>query len=175
MAKSLPIPDGVFKREDGRWCKNCHGCGEEQSYLRRNYCINSYLECKLCKKCSNRKPENSAHKGWVLGVLRLSFARKYEANAALRGIPCDVSYVYLAKLLISQNNQCALTGFHISALEVCNNASLDRIDSSLGYIEGNLQWLHKDVNMMKQQYSQKRFIDVCVAVAKKVKQKNFNS
>jgi archaellum component FlaC len=43
--------------------------------------------------------------------------------------------------------------------------SLDRIDSKLGYIEGNVQWLHKDVNYMKQEYSQEYYIDICKKVA----------
>jgi hypothetical protein len=50
-----------------------------------------------------------------------------------------------------------------------NTASLDRIDSSRGYIEGNVQWVHKMANMCKQHYSQKRFIDMCIAVSNKVK------
>lgn len=47
---------------------------------------------------------------------------------------------------------------------------LDRIDSSKGYIEGNVQWVHKDVNMMKQNYSQKYFIEMC----KKIYETNKN-
>jgi len=50
-----------------------------------------------------------------------------------------------------------------------NTASLDRIDSSKGYIEGNVQWVHKMVNMSKQQYTQEEFINMCIAVANKVK------
>jgi archaellum component FlaC len=40
-------------------------------------------------------------------------------------------------------------------------ASLDRVDSAKGYIKGNVQWVHKDINMMKQQYSQEYFIQMC--------------
>ena len=50
-------------------------------------------------------------------------------------------------------------------MNVNNNASLDRIDSSKGYVEGNLQWVLSEVNMMKQQYSQDRFIEICKAVS----------
>ena len=49
-----------------------------------------------------------------------------------------------------------------------NTASLDRIDSSKGYVEGNVQWVHKMINMSKQQYSQEEFIDMCKAVANRV-------
>lgn len=43
--------------------------------------------------------------------------------------------------------------------------SLDRIDSNKGYVEGNVQWVHKDVNMMKQSYSNERFIGICCMIA----------
>lgn len=45
-------------------------------------------------------------------------------------------------------------------------ASLDRIDSSKGYIEGNVQWLHKDINQMKINFNQKDFIKYCKLIAK---------
>ena len=40
-------------------------------------------------------------------------------------------------------------------------ASLDRIDSSKGYIEGNVQWVHKSVNIMKCDFSSDIFIGIC--------------
>jgi len=45
-------------------------------------------------------------------------------------------------------------------------ASLDRIDSSKGYIEGNVQWVHRKINMMKQSYTQEEFIELCQAVVR---------
>lgn len=41
------------------------------------------------------------------------------------------------------------------------NASLDRIDSSLGYIIGNVQWVYKGVNFMKGEMSHDYFIEMC--------------
>lgn len=41
------------------------------------------------------------------------------------------------------------------------NASLDRIDSSKGYVKNNLQWLHKDINIMKRHHSEKYFLELC--------------
>lgn len=40
-------------------------------------------------------------------------------------------------------------------------ASLDRIDSDKGYIEGNVQWLHKWVNLMKSDFTQDEFLNYC--------------
>jgi hypothetical protein len=170
MATALSIPLEVRKDKDGRWYKPCSSCGVEQSYLRRNYAIMSYNEGKECKKCSNSKPESNSHKGWVKGVLRKSFVNKYEIGSTLRCIDWSVTFEYLADILIEQDFKCALTGWDIDATDVNKNtASLDRIDSSKGYIEGNVQWVHKMVNMSKQHYTQQDFIEMCVSVSNKYK------
>lgn len=44
-------------------------------------------------------------------------------------------------------------------------ASLDRIDSSSGYGLENIQWLHKDINIMKNVHSQDYFLSLCKKVA----------
>jgi hypothetical protein len=44
-------------------------------------------------------------------------------------------------------------------------ASLDRINSDLGYVYGNIQWIHKDINKMKNDYEQNYFILLCKKVA----------
>ena len=40
-----------------------------------------------------------------------------------------------------------------------DSISLDRIDSSKGYEENNVQWVHKDINLMKNKYDNKYFIE----------------
>lgn len=45
-------------------------------------------------------------------------------------------------------------------------ASLDRIDSSLGYIEGNVQWINKEINYMKMDLPQDKFIEWCEKIYK---------
>ena len=37
-------------------------------------------------------------------------------------------------------------------------ASLDRIDSKLGYILGNIQWVHKQINEMKMDLAEVDFL-----------------
>jgi hypothetical protein len=40
-------------------------------------------------------------------------------------------------------------------------ASLDRIDSTLGYVTGNVQWVHKSVNHMKSDTPEEEFVEWC--------------
>jgi hypothetical protein len=68
----------------------------------------------------------------------------------------------------NQNGKCAYTGelLNFGRSKVNGTASLDRIDSSLGYVEGNVQFVHKDVNIMKWDLSEKRFLDICEKITK---------
>ena len=48
---------------------------------------------------------------------------------------------YIKELLKEQSGRCALSGLPIVAEEKTGTASLDRKDSSKGYVPGNVQWL----------------------------------
>jgi hypothetical protein len=83
-------------------------------------------------------------------------------NANLRNLPVEVTPNEVWDLLIQQDFRCKLSGLH---LEERKNASLDRIDNSRGYVAGNVQWVHKDINRMKNIHTQDYFISLCRAVA----------
>lgn len=95
--------------------------------------------------------------------------RKLKYIAERKNRKFDLSIEYLSELFLKQDKKCAYTGeeltFGSTSHRFDGTASLDRIDSSLDYIEGNVQWVHKDVNMMKQQYSHEYFLDLCKKVA----------
>jgi hypothetical protein len=65
-----------------------------------------------------------------------------------------------------QEKRCALSGVPlVFQPQEERTASLDRIDSKGDYTMDNLQWVHKDVNRMKNVFSQERFVEVCKSVA----------
>lgn len=70
-------------------------------------------------------------------------------------------------LFLKQNKKCSLSGLEliISNNTQINTASIDRIDSSIGYVIDNIQWVHKHINFMKRTYSQEHFISMCKKVA----------
>jgi hypothetical protein len=86
----------------------------------------------------------------------------------------EVTPEYLWNLYVSQNKRCNLTGLEINFETYRNkqkgldqSASLDRINSDIGYVPGNLQWLHKDVNRMKNDLGQERFLELCKLIVTK--------
>lgn len=161
----------VRKGSDGRWYKPCPKCGEEQSYLRKNYALHSLRLGKLCRKCSNRETVKS-HRGWHRGI-RISWFNQFKSSAETRGIYWGITVDDVADIMEGQNNKCALTDWNIEFPE-CGHpneapASIDRIDSEVGYTRENSQLLTRQVNMMKQHYSQEDFIEVCKAIASNTK------
>lgn len=90
-----------------------------------------------------------------------------ENNAIRRGIYFNLTINELGDLFEKQNGKCALTGWNlILSKNNTNTASIDRIDSTKGYIIDNIQWVHKDVNKAKNTLSQDKFIEMCQAVSK---------
>ncbi len=88
-----------------------------------------------------------------------------------RGLDWELEPQDILDMYEAQEGKCALTGWPIGWSEkgLTATVSIDRIDSSEGYLKENVQLLHKDVNMAKQQYSQDYFIEMCKAVSDKVK------
>ena len=104
------------------------------------------------------------------GLFRESFINRLRVNAILRNkeFAEDVTPEYLYNLLKSQNFKCALTGDNLlpkdDSLDHIRKdlpLSLDRIDSSKGYVRGNLQWVTKRANWMKGDMSMKELFEIC--------------
>lgn len=90
------------------------------------------------------------------------FFYRLKSNAKKRNIKYELSEEYLWKLFEKQSGLCALTGQKLSFKP--KTASVDRIDSKLGYIKGNVQWVHKHVNIMKRSLTNEEFINFCKMV-----------
>lgn len=97
----------------------------------------------------------------INSIVRGAERRNYEFNITIN---------YIWDLFIKQNRKCALSGLDIGfgSRSTSTTASLDRIDNNIGYVVGNVQWVHKDINWMKQDYSQAEFVYLCKKVAENV-------
>ena len=72
---------------------------------------------------------------------------------------------FLLKVYESQNGLCALTGVPMTwetlSGKVATNISIDRVDSTIGYEEQNIQLVCRIVNIMKNNLSLNEFIGWC--------------
>lgn len=78
-------------------------------------------------------------------------------SASYRNIPVTVTLEEISQLFDAQGGKCAISGVELT-FESPKTASLDRIDSYKGYETGNVQWVHKDINAMKQKFSMKELL-----------------
>ncbi len=141
------------------WNCRCR-CGKEK-VIRGNYLTDGRVVSCGCQKKRKGK-EHPGWKGWE--DLSGRHLNSIKSNANHRHIKYSVSAEYLWNLFINQSRRCALTG-EIITMDDSQTASLDRIDSSKGYEEGNVQWVHKTINLMKMDLSESEFLKWCRTVA----------
>jgi hypothetical protein len=94
-------------------------------------------------------------------------------RAKRKGYEFSITIEEVWEVLKKQEFKCVLSGLPISIKKNKDGrtASLDRIDSSKGYISNNVQWLHKHVNKMKLNYKETYFIDLGRQIVKTCKKK----
>lgn len=78
---------------------------------------------------------------------------------------------------VKQNRRCAITGQQLMFVSdysrgSSQTASLDRIDSNGHYEIGNVQWVHKDINRLKNDYSEEIFFSLCLKIVQFNESKN---
>ena len=160
------------RNNHSRWLCKC-ACGTERDVLA------THLVHAGTDSCGCDRPCGPTHKQWTgHGEISGNFFHQIQRGA--RGekgrsvIAFNLTIEYLWNLFLQQDRRCALTGTPLTFARRYGNtraepqtASLDRIDSGGDYSPGNVQWVHKDVNRMKNAFSQSRFIEICRLVAAK--------
>lgn len=114
------------------------------------------------KITGERSHQFTGHKG-ISGSLWSHFI--YQAKDRNLEFGIDIAYAW--DLLEQQSNRCFFTGVPIVAYGPHITASLDRIDRTQGYVPGNVQWVHKIVNIMRNIYSVEQFTKVGLLMAQK--------
>lgn len=113
-----------------------------------------------CKECQNATYVGCNNPSWKGGkFIGSSLFTRIKRQAKTRQILFSIRMKDIEKLYELQNGKCALTNLPISFTD--NTASLDRIDSKLGYTIDNIQWVHKDINRMKNEYNMEYFLHMC--------------
>ena len=125
------------------------------------WCTKQELESgkrNRCDQCGKMK-----RFGERVDNISINFFHNYKRNAKSRGIDFDITLEYVASLYKEQEGKCAISGMPIDikgAPWKGQNGSLDRIDPSKGYVEGNVQWVHKIVNEMKWDLQSEEFFSI---------------
>jgi len=149
------------------WKCRCE-CGVEKDVYGTHL---TYGKSNSCGVCSVKHGKD--HQQWngyedISGNYWNSIKRGANGSKGRKAIEFNITKEYVWDLFIQQNRKCALSGLDltINYKGGDHTASLDRIDSHEGYIFGNVQWVHKHINLMKGKLNQNYFIDLCKNVAK---------
>lgn len=126
------------------------------------YCVVQGNEANFGSK-ANR---DTTHLKGIVRTDEYSPFREYLRRARRRGLECDISLEYLKKIWDYQEGKCVYSQVQLihPKLKGKNSpiytASLDRKDSSLGYIEGNIQFVSIAMNLMKNSMSDFEVIEL---------------
>ena len=150
---------------------------------------NIELECKICstkklvvRNYFNTKPniicEVCNNQGFKGNKICITYLKKVKNNAEKKNLDFNLDDDYLWDLFEKQNKLCVLTGIPINIIQHSirinyqnQTASIDRIDSSKGYIKGNVRWVHKYINQLKSDFTDDELIYLCRLVSENNKEK----
>lgn len=156
-------------RQSVKWICKC-SCGKTDNVSSANLKSGKSVQCRYCQRKSSINEKSVLWKGYkgISGTLW----NRINTSAAKRKVEITVTIEEVWDLFVQQDGRCNLSGLPIEIPPTCSSlfagnmtASLDRIDSTKGYIPGNLQWLHKDVNRIKTNMPQERFIEICTLIS----------
>lgn len=114
-------------------------------------------ECKVCEKISHGKSPRSF-------ISRLMAGAKQRKN-----LKFNLDLNYLEELYKNQKGKCAISKINMSNIagkgHIDTNISIDRIDSTKGYIKGNVHLVCYIINRMKTDLELKDFKSYCRKVS----------
>lgn len=117
---------------------------------------------KRCFSCSMKNTDKNNNSNWRgFGEISSSYFTHIKNGAKLRKINFNIAIQECDEVWKRQKGICALTGLKIDI----ENASVDRIDSKKPYVKDNIQWVLKDLNIMKNRFEEQYFIQMCKLVA----------
>lgn len=177
--------DNYFKVGDkhGKWTVVCDKINPSKRHSARILCecsckrTTKYVlvfdllhgKANKCRLCSDEVNSASGglSKNWK-GVKDVphNYFNTIRHHAIGRNIEYNITIEYVADIFEKQNKQCVYTKRVLcfgrkGKIKTETTASLDRINSELGYVVGNVQWVHKEVNLLKSDYTHKEFISLC--------------
>lgn len=172
-----------------QWKRQCPECGRELFYNNAHTLQVSNSKKVSCRSCGRKRnvawakihySDPSQHSRWKgCGKIPGSYFWQTMNGAKSKNREFSITIENMSEQFEKQNEKCVYTGLDLT-FGKCHTrrrgriyygkdrtASLDRIDSSRGYTKNNIQWVHKDINIMKSNFSGQRFVELCDMVSQR--------
>ena len=156
----IQLIESVGVKKGRLWVKClCKSCGKEFEAQFHNIYKGNYKSCGCLQHASGNK--NPKWKGE--GEISKSYFESLKRGASSRNLSFKITIQDIWDLFLKQNRKCIFSGvdliFPVNRKDVKANASLDRINSNIGYELNNIQWVDKEINYMKQSMNSQQFLD----------------
>ena len=144
----------------------CLECNQTEKYVPAYQLVTGVS--KRCSVCgySLKEENNPAWKGY--GKVPGEKLSKIANGAKLRNIKFNLTIEFISEIYDKQKGKCFYTGLPITFKD--KTASLERVDSKIGYEESNVVWVHKNVNIMKRDLTYDDFYNICKLVVENKKE-----
>lgn len=177
--------DGQFKiaydHIDSNGLLLCTSCGEykDQSlFSKRKNIPHRYDRGYFCLECAakshhrlykNRRPSKVKYLNTIDGFIK-SIVQHAKNRKKSKEYGYDLDFNYIMDMYNNQDGLCAISNVRMTTISgsgiINTNLSIDRIDSSIGYLKGNIQLVCRIVNLMKSDMSSKEFYLWCNMISK---------
>ena len=145
-----------------------HFCGRRCAIAQANSEVGARgnSEERIAQYADNQRNDLTPFRWFIARV-------RYRCKGGRRQSGIDAEY--LKELWDKQNGICPVTGWVMvlppssygwRGIPREKRASLDRIDSSLGYLKGNVQFVVEMANLAKNRYKHEQLYEFCRAVAR---------
>lgn len=145
------------------------------------------MNCKMCeietdrpmfcsRSCSQKYRRKFVYGDKFTNKYRAASPRNFLQGLAKKKADIrNLTVEYLFDMYQKQNGLCALSGKEMTYItgsgRVPTNISIDRIDSNIGYDEGNIQLVCVQANKMKQELTGSELTDWCECISNHLKGK----
>lgn len=124
------------------------------------------------RNCSGKWRRLNVYGDKYTNKWRSSSPRKFLSSSLSKGVGREqLSLDYMMELYEKQEGKCALSGREMTYItgngRVPTNISIDRIDSSVGYEEGNVQLVCIQANKMKAELRTDDLLSWCKDILEK--------
>lgn len=165
---------GTTKAGHAQFLCNCK-CGNQVIRTGTSLKRSNHSSCGCWSRVGKDNPNwegvGEISKNWFYNVVHRSASGRKSRSGITKKL--DITLEYIWDLFLKQNRKCRFTGLELtfpvkntSSAFKESTASLDRIDSTKGYVKNNVQWVHKKVNFMKGTLSDTEFIEFCKLISK---------